>query len=190
MPRKLNLLLCLLSILCGASASLANKVTIRDDRALLVDKEPFFPIGLYYPDEEIADETGALLKDLRATGFNTIFFHAPEGATPATKAKLDRIAAAGLHTQFRPPGDLLGEYDKLKKAVAMFKDHPAMLLWEHSDEPVVNNTKFEQLEPGYKLMKQLDPDHPVLMVEYPYWNREAELKRMATACDVYAFDKY
>src|SRR5205823_2657070 len=57
----------------GARADSPNKVSIRDDRTILVGGEPFFPIGLYYAEEEIADPTGKLLADLHATGFNTVF---------------------------------------------------------------------------------------------------------------------
>ena len=186
-------LLGVLCVLCGSipSAAVANEVAVRNDRILLSDGKPFFPIGLYYAEDEIAEPTGALLKDLRSTGFNTVFFHAtgdPLGAE--TKGQLDRIAAAGLRTQFRPPGALLGEFDVLAKTVAAYKNHPAMLFWEHGDEPLVNNVTFEQCEPGYRLMKKLDPHHPVLLVQFPDWKREAELTRFGTICDAYAFDKY
>lgn len=185
-------LLGVLCVLCGLIpfSAFANKVSVRDDRILLSDGQPFFPIGLYYAEDEIAEPSGALLKDLRATGFNTVFFHAADPLSPETKAQLDRIAAAGLRTQFRPPGQLIDSFDVLEKTVAAYKDHPAMLFWEHVDEPLVNNATFEQCEPGYRLMKRLDPDHPVLLVQWPDWKREAELKRFGTICDVYAFDKY
>ncbi len=182
----------LLVAVFGCRAARANKVTIRDDRTFLIDAQPFFPVGLYYPEEELADETGALLKDLRSTGFNTVFFidNSADPLGPKTRATLDRVAAAGLHTQWRPPGQLSWSFDVLKKTVTAYKDHPAMLFWEHGDEPMVNGGKFEEYLLGYKLMKELDPDHPVLMVEYPFWTDEARLKEFATACDVYAFDKY
>jgi len=77
------------------TAAGANSVTIREDKKLLVDGVPFFPIGLYYAEEEIADETGAGLAELRAMGFNTLFFHGGIAQKPA----LDRIAAAGLRVQ-------------------------------------------------------------------------------------------
>ena len=187
-------LLFILGALCvlrgSTSEARGNKVTNRDDRTFLIDDKPFFPIGLYYAEEEIADESGALLKDLRAMGFNTIFYHIADGNIDGAKATLDRIAAAGLHTQFRPPGQLQFQFDDLRKAVTLYKDHPAMLLCEHGDEPMVNKINVEQIAPGYKLMKELDPHHPVLLVEYPYWHNEPELKRFAQACDVYAFDFY
>lgn len=187
-----NVLRVLWALCVPIAPAFANKVTVREDRILLSDGKPFFPIGLYYAEEEIADPSGALLKDLRAAGFNTVFFHATatDPLGPETKAQLDRIAAAGLRTQFRPPGALLDSFDVLEKTVAVYKDHPAMLFWEHGDEPLVNNVAFERCEPGYRLMKRLDPDHPVLLVQFPDWKREPELKRFGTICDVYAFDKY
>src|SRR5215212_7112002 len=98
MIRLTLFLLCLLAL--SAAPLLANKVTVREDRTLLVDGKPLFPIGLYYAEEEIAEPTGALLKDLRATGFNTVFFHTGGNPVGETKARLDRIAAADMHVQF------------------------------------------------------------------------------------------
>src|SRR4051794_14799349 len=81
-------------IAANSSNALGNKVTTRPpDQTLLIDGKPFFPVGLYYAEEEIADESGQLLKELRDIGFNTVFFHAGDGKN--VKAKLDRIAAAG-----------------------------------------------------------------------------------------------
>src|SRR5688500_18303360 len=156
MTRLTPLLLCLLAIpavAIPAAPVLANKVTVREDRTLLVDGKPFFPVGLYYAEEEIAEPTGALLKDLRAAGFNTVFFQVSGNPADPTKARLDRIAAAGMHVQFRPPGDLMGSWDELEKTVTAFKDHPAMLFWEHGDEPTVNKTPFEPSRQGYDRMK-------------------------------------
>jgi hypothetical protein len=180
----------LLFLLTAAAPLSANKVTVREDRTLFVDGKPFFPIGLYYAEEEIAEPTGALLKDLRATGFNTVFFHTGGQPLVETKVRLDRIAAAGMHVQFRPPGELMGSWDELEKTVAALKDHPAMLFWEHGDEPTVNKTPFEPSRQGYERMKKLDPDHPVLCVQFPFWKQPEEMRKWGTICDVYAFDKY
>src|SRR5688500_8749456 len=165
-----------------AGPAFANKVTIRDDRTILVDGQPFFPVGLYYPEEEIADASGKLLKDLRDDGFNTLFFHA--GAGEETKAKLDRIDAAGLKVQYRTPGGLLGGYEAMTAAVNQFKSHPALLMWEHGDEPTVNNVSFEAGKTGYELIKKLDPDHPVLCVQWPDWKQPDEIKRWGTISDI------
>src|SRR4051794_10960771 len=72
--RVVLILLCAATFHVAAASAFANKVTIREDKTLLVDGKPFFPIGLYYAEDEIADASGNLLKDLHETGFNTVFF--------------------------------------------------------------------------------------------------------------------
>ncbi len=166
-----------------------SKVTVRDDRTILVNNEAFFPLGLYYAEEEIADKSGKLLKDLREMGFNTLFFSSGADLGRA-RTELDRIAAAGLRVQYRPPGALIGEFDALKKTINAFKNHPTILFWEHADEPIVNQVKIEQARPGYAIVKQLDPNHPVLCVQWPDRKKPELLKQWGTLCDVYGLDKY
>ena len=69
-------------------------------------------------------------------GFNTVF----SSGGLAQKPALDRIAAAGLWVQFRPPGSLNSQFDELEKTVAALRTNPALLLWEHEDEPVLNKS--------------------------------------------------
>src|SRR5688572_9082883 len=86
-----------------------TRVTIRDDQMLLVNGEPFFPIGLYYTEKERADPSGEALKELRGIGFNSIFAYGEPNL-----GELDRAAAAGLRVQFGPPGGLHDSFDKLE----------------------------------------------------------------------------
>jgi hypothetical protein len=52
----------------------------------------------------------------------------------------------------------------LIKEINEFKNHPALLAWYISDEPVGQNKPVEPLEEMYKTVKELDPYHPVTMV--------------------------
>ena len=80
------------------------------------------------------------------------------------------------------------------------RTHPALLLWEHEDEPVLNKVKFEDARRGFELMKRLDPDHPVVCIQWPDWRNPsrlggeadapAVLKKWASICDIYGYDKY
>jgi hypothetical protein len=163
------------------------RVTFRDDQTFLTNGAPFFPIGLYYPHEEIADPTGKALSELRDMGFNYLFYAGEPKAD-----QLERIRAAGLLIHYRPPGSLYTALDKLPTIVESVRRHPSLLLWEMEDEPVLNKVDFEQSKRGYELMKQLDPDHPVLVNHWPnpkYITPE-QLAQWGTVCDINGFDFY
>jgi hypothetical protein len=163
-----------------------HKFTVRDDRKLLRDGVPFFPIGLYYAGEDLNDASGRGLAEIRRMGFNTVFFN----GGPNDRVTLDRIAAAGLHVQFRPAGSLNHDFEKLARLVTALRSHPALLFWEVEDEPLLNRVNFKETLRGYEMVKRLDPDHPILCVQFPDWKRTDELAAWSTLCDVYGFDMY
>ena len=170
-----------------AAASAGNRVTFRDDQTFLVNGKPFFPVGLYYVFSEIADPTGQQLAELRDLGFNYIFYHGQPKFD-----ELDRIAKAGLLVHYRPPGALHSQLDGLEEFVRQTKSHPAILLWEMDDEPVLNKTSFEDSKRGCELMKRLDPDHPILVNQSPgptELNHD-ELVKWASICHINGFDFY
>jgi len=162
----------------------STRVTFRDDLTFLVDGEPFFPLGLYYASEEIADVSGRALAELRQAGFNYVFYHGPPKMD-----ELDRIAQAGLRVHYRPPGALHGLHDDLSAVIAAVRDHPALLLWEMDDEPEYNKIDLEKTRQGCAILKRHDPDHPILAVHWAR-TRPADLRRWGELCDVNGFNKY
>jgi hypothetical protein len=164
----------------------ACRAAVRDDRTILVDDMPFFPIGLYYAAEETEEPSGQGLRDLRRMGFNMVFFH----GGPSDREQLDRIAAAGLRVWYRPPGALYSQFEDLEHLVGAVRAHPALLFWEMMDEPVINQVSFEDTRRGCALVKRLDPDHPIVCVQWPDWKCPEELARWGRLCDIYAFDYY
>ena len=146
-----------------------KKVSFRDDHTVLVGGEPFFPIGLYYCAEEFEDETGKLLAHLRGYGFNTLGYY--RWGTPNTKKELDRAHAAGFKVWVRgQDGFDLAIPGAEKGALAQvraLRTHPALLFWEFQDEPILNKVSVEGSRKGYELVKKEDPDHPMLVVEWP-----------------------
>lgn len=54
--------------------------------------------------------------------------------------------------------------ERLKKEVMMFRDHPALLSWFIADEPDGQNMSPDSLKETYRLIKELDPYHPVCVV--------------------------
>lgn len=170
-----------------AEEEIGCKVSVRDDRTFLVNGEPFFPIGAYRCGDIVADETGKLLGILRDMGFNTVFYHGYPSET--ARKDLDRIANAGLRAWYRN-GQVYPNTDVLKNFAEAFKTHPALLFWEVDDEPIVNKQTYDNWVGSVEIMKKLDPDHPVYIVDFPYLDKQDELARWAKLADVYAFDHY
>jgi len=182
----------LLAALLLATPALADgtKVTFRDDHVVLVDNKPFFPIGLYYCYEEFEDPSGKLLADLKDYGFNTLGFY--RWGTKDWSKEMDRAHAAGHKVWIRGHNGFAIDNADLEKAardqVRQTKDHPALLFWEFQDEPILNKVSVEGSRKGYELIKKEDPDHPMLVVEWPGAANRFELWKGIG--DVFATDLY
>lgn len=166
-----------------APVELPTRVTMRADLAFLVNGRPFFPIGLYYVPEEIADPSGNGLADLREMGFNYIFYN---GTDPGEMA---RLARSGLLVHYRPAGSLNAGLDRLPAIVESVRSHLPLFCWEIEDEPTLNKVDFDRTRAGCARLKQLDPDHPILVTHDTYISR-AELRRWGGICDINGFDFY
>jgi hypothetical protein len=65
--------------------------------------------------------------------------------------------------------------EKLKKLIETFKDHPALAFWKGEDEPLwglmnakdPGTKKPDTLAQPYKMIHQLDPNHPVVVIQAP-----------------------
>lgn len=168
-------------------ADVPSRVSVRDDQTLMLNGSPFFPIGLYYARGEMEDETGAGLRRLRAMGFNVVFF---DGGLQS-EALLDRIWGAGLRVCYRPPGELYREYELLKQVVTRFARHPAVLFWEMDDEPVLNRLKLSDVEVGCRIVRGVDPYHPILCNQWlSSLGQAEEMRRWGGLADVYGFSFY
>ncbi len=178
----------------------ANAVKI--DRAtggLIVEDLPFFPVGFYCYSPVQSD----LPDDAAVRGFNVISPYQDNGR-PGRLARLrfmDRCAALGIKVHYhllsvttgggvyanrmarrstREKRRLLG--DEIKT----FRDHPALLAWHIADEPVAAGVPPDSLESIYRLVKTLDPYHPVSMVFARPWQSQA----YSNALDVAMADPY
>ena len=144
---------------------MASKVTIREDRVLVVDDRPFFVLqSRHLP-------IGATLADLADAGFNC-FRHCVFGTLGSAGQELPADlhglkVCAYLYDRMDLRGNPSHER-RLAQAVEAWREHPALLAYEtynepawRPDKPQTVNQTAEDLATGYARLKELDPHHPI-----------------------------
>lgn len=152
---------------------------VKTDRltgGLIVNKKQFFPFGFYcyspvYP---------TLPEEEAVKGFNMISPY--QKILPATfnerKAYMDRCAQLGMKVHYNllsisggggvgsESDDLTGKQNNelLVNEINAFRDHPALLAWYIADEPTAKTVSPDSLFKIYKMIKEIDPWHPVSVV--------------------------
>jgi hypothetical protein len=107
-----------------------------------------------------------------AKGFNIISpAHFNDGkALKGRKAYMNRFADLGVRVNYNLAGILTGgdkdlpysdRLEMLRKEIELFRNHPALLSWYLAEEPETNGITPDILLQAYKLIKELDPYHPV-----------------------------
>jgi hypothetical protein len=150
-----------------SNKQVTKKVSFRDDRVMLIDGKPFFPIGTYRdPSDRTDDFTG-----IRQAGFNIThsydFEH--DGATIAkARAYLDAAQAAGVKVFMGIPRErfFARDWNAIQQWVAALMDHPALLVWYLMDEPELGQWKLTPslLRQLKDTVKAVDPFHPTAVV--------------------------
>ena len=143
--------------------------------SVLVENRPFFPFGFYCyspVQKNIAEQE--IVK-----GFNLMspYQKISKGTRKKRKKYMDRCAELGMKVNFNlcsvAGGGGVGSHggrsrldleETLREEVQYFKDHPALLSWYIADEPVGQKTPVEVVEKAYKIIKEIDPYHPVCVV--------------------------
>ena len=172
-----------LVVACAKFAPAAREVKIDlFSQSLLVDGEPFFPIGLYWLRADI-------LASMRQLHFNSgDYYYKLRGEEVA--ALMDAAAVEGMqillelteYARRQPEPD----YRAIAALVKRYRQHPALLAWYLVDEP--DETKMEPAAALaiYELIRELDPYHPVYLVN----NRPHTYAAYSDASDILAIDVY
>ena len=177
-----------------------NEVKInRASGGLIVDGLPFFPYGFYC----YSPVQPTLAEEEVVRGFNMMSpYQTIDNKTLKERRNyMDRCASLGMKVHYnllRVSGgggvgfrlaDGNSEEEKRKlliNEINEFKDHPALLGWYISDEPVGQGVPPEPLEEMYKLIKTLDPYHPVSIV----FMTPSKARKYENAMDIVMADPY
>ena len=144
--------------------------TIADeDRTLLVNGKPFFPLGLYHVNKADYPQVAKL-------GINTVQFWTWDG-----RDGLERAAAAGLKVIFELNHK---NAEIVTDVVSQYAANPAILMWYGLDEPAEASHGLAEVMLG--TFREKDDQHPVYMVSC----RPDIFREQAKFGDVFAHDPY
>lgn len=187
-----------LLMVAACCAAYAATVTIDKDNRWIVDGKPYFALGLSgAPAADLKTPDG---KDgwaeLASGGVNWMRIGAFPWKTSAeaeVRAQMDAAARVGIGGMLAiwdlsAPTNA-GEEKELRQTIERFKDHPALVCYKDVDEPAWGRRPIPPIVKGYEIIKQIDPAHPVVMVNAPR-NTIEELRRYAVACDGTGVDIY
>ncbi|PWU18209.1 MAG: hypothetical protein C5B48_14975 [Candidatus Rokuibacteriota bacterium] len=182
----------------------------RATRTLTIDGNPVFPIVLTNPPPPGAKAPSGrdALSELAAGGASFIRTGRPDWSLQsvdeqlaAERARLDAAASHGLHCwpwlgdvpNLPPAGATPSAKEQLLvKIVNDLKGHPALGLWKGVDEPAnpgPGRIPAAGLVRAYKRVKQLDPGHPLVIIQAPR-GTVADLVPYRPAFDITGADIY
>lgn len=133
---------------------------IKSDGSLLVNDQPFFPLGIYLKDEKEKDikdiDLNLNLKLISEAGFNCVLSHQYGASDEAKQYRqyLDETHKYGLKVIYS-----IRNFDKAKEMVSAFKDHSAIIAWYVNGKSGIE--PLEKLKAQYEMVKALDLNHPV-----------------------------
>lgn len=177
-----------------------NEVKINHSTgSLIVDGLPYIPYGFYC----YSPVQPTLAEEEVVRGFNMMspYQTIAQKTINDRRNYMDRCASLGMKVHYnllrvsggggvgfrRPDGRSDEEKRKLLiDEINEFKDHPALLAWYISDEPVGHGVKPEPLEEIYNLIKTLDPYHPISIV----FMTPSRARKYANAMDIVMADPY
>jgi hypothetical protein len=163
--------------------------------------------GLAAPAQVGLDSDGMLLLNGKRT-FLLGLYQLPLGPDPwkraaeagfhvvSAGARRDMLDEAGRHGMYGWATAGSQDASLIRKLVGELKDHPALLYWETEDEPSFVWKKPrevrvppEAIEAAYKLVKSIDPAHPLYLNHSPT-NLVSTLQRYNPGGDLIATDIY
>jgi len=164
-----------------------REITFRTDRVMLIDGEPFFPLGVWSIKGKKSNREKAKL--IAEAGFNT---------ARATDDRMDDFAEHGMMVLLSVPERLpkfkdaaqFARWDqRYRRAMAKNQAHPSLIGYYNSDEPAWRGISSGKLLEAYEYIRKLDPYRPIMLNEAPRGNIP-DLRPYAAAGDIYGVDIY
>ena len=180
-PVFLLFTLCSVPLASAQEKPRPSRITVDQDNILAVNGRKVFPIGFTFAPLPGAKSPRGVegLRELRDAGA-LMLRSGPSGNGRWDDAYLERerewMDAAARNEMFAMPWlkefaaipDRSGPKAKrLRQIVSLFKDHPGMGIWKGEDEPEWGKKPIPPLRTAYEIVHELDPNHPVWIVQAP-----------------------
>ena len=164
-----------------------REVTFTDDQVMLIDGNPFFPLGVWSVDGKKSPAEKAAI--LARNGFNT---------ARCDGDLMDDFASAGMMVLMKVPEKLpsfadpahFARWDSMyRKRMEKYLRHPSLIGYYNSDEPAWRGAESRPILEAYNYIRKLDPYRPIMLNEAPR-GTVTSLRPYAAACDTYGIDIY
>jgi len=202
--RQLASICTLIFMLLSAGSCAMSKgparVSFNEDGVLLINGEKTLPIGFTGapPLDGRTPDGGNAFEEIREAGGH--FFRSGAGewnekVIEDEQKFLDTVARHGMYcwprlAKLSSLEEGNAEKEKmLRYVINRFKNHPGLLVWKNVDEPQWGKNPFEPMIRAYKVIKDLDLDHPVGLTQAPRGTLE-ELRPYNAAADFLLLDIY
>jgi hypothetical protein len=187
-----------------SSASAGTKVTLDENGVLEIDGKKTFVFSVSLPPMPGAKSPSGRdgLTEIHDAGVNFSRIRPVTAVQDYTEAGirsigtwLDAANKAGIHCWVtlghlpavdakKPDNEKL-----LRLAIELYKDHPALGAWKGFDEPAWVKQSPEPMIASYKLFHQLDPNHPVIIIQAPM-KASLPLASYVPTGDIFGVDIY
>ena len=142
-----------------------SRVQVGPDGFLRVSGQPQFPIGLYSAGhyEEMAKAGFSATHNYPISGGE-----ADEAVNPTDmhlKDLLDNSWANGMRMMVELPRKAIekARWDQVRRRIQTFRHHPGLLCWGSEERVARGTTKLTNIVTLYHLVRELDPDHPLVL---------------------------
>lgn len=164
-----------------------RKAYIDTHNRLILNGEPFFPLGMYW-----GTVTPEQLDIYAQSDFNCLMpYQAPsQEIMDAIQARELKVIYTVKDLYFGSAGcpkDILStedEYARIKSIVEQFRDHPALMAWYINDELPLD--MLDRLTLHRQWIEELDPHHPAWVVLY----QVDQVREYLPSYDVIGTDPY
>jgi hypothetical protein len=188
----------LLAILLSSSLiARASHAVINADKVLVIDGQKIFPIGFTMPpppDGKTPDGRNGI-GELASAGATFLRTGGPWTRETIVREQryLDAAARYGMHClPFLRENSAITSPQRekqLRQLILRFKDHPGLGAWKGDDEPEWGKKPVEPLLRGREIIRELDPNHPVVLIQAPHGTVES-LRRYNATADIIGIDIY
>jgi len=142
----------------------ARRISFREDHVMLIDGEPFFPLGAYRDPSDYLDVFDGLL-EARFTVGHSYYFSGNRSATEARRY-LRGLRTASLRALMEVPKEAVrkSQVYALQHRIAELMDEDGLLLWNLADEPELHGIPAGCIAAANAAIKQVDPWTPTVTV--------------------------